>query len=117
MTNLKDNPLKILIGRELSSVEFVRDYIQLRFDGPLLTIVTDPVLEILSNEFSRTSPGFCDGLCNLIGFQVIDTVLDDKEINLHFVDNQKIRISLNQDDRKTEESAIFDAENGKWWSW
>ncbi len=32
-----------LKGRVLSSVEFVQDYVQLRFDGPCLTAYTHPI--------------------------------------------------------------------------
>jgi len=29
--------IQFLIGKQLSAVEFVRDHVQLRFDGPALT--------------------------------------------------------------------------------
>lgn len=36
-----EQPLSLLIGRQLSSVEIVQDYLQLRFDGLCLTEVDD----------------------------------------------------------------------------
>jgi len=33
--------LQVLIGEQLSSVEFVLDYVQLRFNGPCFTVYTN----------------------------------------------------------------------------
>jgi hypothetical protein len=117
MPKLRDDSLKILVGRELSSVEFVRDYIQLRFDGPCLTLVTNPVLEILNDEYTRTTPGFCDALCNFIGYRVEEAILNEEIAILRIENDRKIKISLKSSDRKAEEAIIFDSGNGKWWSW
>ncbi|TDU01646.1 hypothetical protein EDD99_0004 [Streptomyces sp. 846.5] len=35
-------PLQILIGREISAVCFVRDYVELHFDGPVLRALANP---------------------------------------------------------------------------
>ncbi|KOU33547.1 hypothetical protein [Streptomyces sp. WM6378] len=40
-----NDPLRLLVGREVSAVCFVRDYVELHFDGP--------VLRALSNPFGR----------------------------------------------------------------
>jgi len=117
MQKYSDDPFQMLIGTELSSVEFVRDYIQLRFDGPRLTILTNPVLEILNDEYTRTRFGFCDVLCRFIGDQVEETSLNEEQVVQRFKTNQKIKISLKTSDRKTEEAVLFDADDGKWWSW
>ncbi|MBD0740867.1 hypothetical protein BG418_05160 [Streptomyces sp. CBMA152] len=35
-------PLRLLLGREVSDVCFVRDYVELHFDGPVLRALSDP---------------------------------------------------------------------------
>lgn len=118
MRNLTDNPLDMLTGRELSSVEFVRDYIQLRFDGPSLTVLTDPVLETADEEYTRTHFGFCDMLCNFIGDPVQETSLNSEQLVLRFGANRKLKISLKPGDRIAKEAVIFYGINGeKWWVW
>lgn len=42
-----------LVGREMSSVEFVRDYLQLRFDGPTINVYT-PVTVVAGEECATT---------------------------------------------------------------
>jgi hypothetical protein len=46
-----DDALKQLIGEQLSSIEFVQDYLQLRFDGPCLTVY-GRVHHVCSNQSS-----------------------------------------------------------------
>lgn len=36
------NPLQMLVGLEISAVCFVRDYVELHFDGPILRALSDP---------------------------------------------------------------------------
>lgn len=35
MANDSDDPLQLLMGLEFSAVSFVRDYVELHFDGPV----------------------------------------------------------------------------------
>ena len=37
-----DEPLRLLVGQEVSAVCFVRDYVELHFDGPILRALSDP---------------------------------------------------------------------------
>lgn len=47
-------------GRELGAVTFVRDYVQLAFDGPMITAVTVPFLLMGENRFNWETPGYRD---------------------------------------------------------
>ena len=64
-------------GEELEAVEFVEDYLQLRFEGPLLTFYEWP--SVLLEEFSISfgEPGYRDALCALIGEEVEQALLED----------------------------------------
>jgi hypothetical protein len=116
--NDPNQPFNILIGEELSSIEFVRDYIQFRFDGPCLTAITDPYIIIGHKQYSRTDTGFCDILLGFIGLQVEETSLRESEIiNIHFSGGRSINISLrtvNLQGRSAEAVNFSDGHGGMW---
>jgi hypothetical protein len=118
--NDPNQPFNILIGEELSSIEFVRDYIQFRFDGPCLTAITDPYIIIEHKQYSRTDTGFCDILLGFIGLQVAETSLRESEIiNIHFSGGRSINISLLTEDLqgRSAEAVNFTDGHGGMWIW
>jgi hypothetical protein len=50
-------PIEILRGARLTSVEFVHDYVQLRFDGPYLTINAPFEMEVAAHGTRKEPPG------------------------------------------------------------
>ena len=89
------DPLSQLVGRELSAVVFVRDYLQLQFDGPLLTITSSVVARIADSVFRMEEPGFKDALVGQIGHTVAGTrVCVDEAISITFSGDREILISL-----------------------
>lgn len=62
-----------LVGRELAIVAFVRDYVQLNFDGPLLTCDVWPTVRVGAAQLSVADAGYRDALCSLIGETVVST--------------------------------------------
>jgi hypothetical protein len=105
-----------LRGRELSSVEFVRDYVQLRFEGPYLTVHNLPSV-VTSPENTLTPDERCyrDSLCERIGVKVKDiTVADHAEVTIHFEDGTTFKLSL-QKDRGGPEALEFINEGGDIW--
>lgn len=62
-----------LLGHELSSVEFVRDYVQLRFDGgSCLNAYAIPTVAMDRVTIRPTDMGHKDALVSLIGKPVTD---------------------------------------------
>ncbi|MFE3193695.1 hypothetical protein ACFXHA_32165 [Nocardia sp. NPDC059240] len=55
-----------MIGLELASVVFVRNYVQLDFDGPRLTCFVWPTVEIGGAARSLGDSGYRDALCAFI---------------------------------------------------
>jgi hypothetical protein len=107
-----------LRGRELSSVEFVRDYIQLRFDGPTLTAYTAPVLVVDANRIAFGEPGFRDSMCAQIGTQETDaSVEEDHAIKLVFHNGVKVEISLRPADYRGPEAAMLSNSPNDTWVW
>ena len=78
------NPVTELIGRELTSVEFVRDYFQLRFDGPQLNVTTAATVETPDRTLRFPEPLFCSGMVSLIDQQVTSVQQDDTTLKIVF---------------------------------
>jgi hypothetical protein len=56
-----------LAGCELSAVCFVRSYVELHFDGPVLRLLAPPVISTQEQSFEFPVEGSRDVLCALIG--------------------------------------------------
>ena len=109
--------LSLLEGHELSAVTFVRDYIQLHFDGPFLNVYVWPVIKSQSNELRRSQSGFLDALCAQIGQAVVSTALNElKHLELHFENETTISISLRPQDSVKGEAVMFQDGTGKIWN-
>lgn len=103
------NPLKILEGSRLSSVEFVQDYVQLRFDGPTLTAITRPRVRLPNQCLDWGKQGYRDALCERIGKLVRHALtIPEQEIQIEFEDGALISVSLKREDFRAAEAAIFD---------
>jgi hypothetical protein len=108
---------KALRGRQLSSVEFVQDYLQLRFDGPCLTLLTWPRVIDDRKVFGFNDPGYRDALCALIG-QLIAQVSfsqDHSKLIIAFENESGLEISLHENDPSILEAVKFDNTDGEWW--
>jgi len=111
-----DDALHDLRGRTLSSVEFVHDYVQLRFDGPTLTAYTQPYLTLGAKAIFWGDPAYRNSLCALIGVQVEDTnVTAGKELTVHFQDGTVLKISLKDKDYHGPEALEFVSGPGPSW--
>ena len=105
---MKPIPIERIIGKQLSSVEFVQDYVQLRFDGPTLTVFTWPVLRIATMSVHSRDVGYKDDLCERIGHKVSSASFHEANaINITFDDGAEISISLKSQDRERPEAGYF----------
>lgn len=100
------SPLQTLVGKKLSSLTFVMDYVQLRFDGPCLTVYTSPKVSFGGKVFAWGEPGYRDILCERNGAIVSQAKVVEKEaIRIIFSDGGVISISLKPEDRAGPEAA------------
>lgn len=107
-----------LIGRVLSAVVFVQDYLQLQFDGSTLTLTTWPVVETEQGEFKYGEPRYRDVLCGCIAKNVdVADVIPGDRLVIGLSDRVQLAISLRSDDRVDPEAARLDQEDGHWWVW
>ena len=108
--------LQAIVSRQLSSVEFVQDYVQLRFEGPTVTAVTQPVIEVGGKLLGWTDPGFRDELCARIARKVISArVLPEDSVRIAFDDGAVVKVSLRKDDYRAAEAIKFDVTPATWW--
>jgi hypothetical protein len=111
-------PLSAIVGSQLSSVEFVQDYLQLRFDGPCLTAVTHPRVRVGTTWFKWGNPWYRNQICDRISRIVRKaSVIEDQEICIDFDDESCISISLRPEDYRAAEAAMFDDGQNGWWVW
>lgn len=114
----ENDPLKMLVGCELSSLEFVRDYLQFRFDGPMITAYTLPRVKFEEETYEPGVLGYYDTLCSCISSTIRSaSIIEDKEISLEFDSGIKLTIPLKPEDSQGTEAAIFRKNSDEWWVW
>jgi hypothetical protein len=115
---LTDPGLEGLVGEFMSSVEFVMDYVQLRFNGSALTAFTGLLVHDAGRIFGETDAGYRDAICALIGVVVSAVEIHEGDfLQIAFGENRKITVSLRADDAVGPESAYFTSVSGRWWYW
>ncbi|MFD3437022.1 hypothetical protein ACFWU3_05895 [Streptomyces sp. NPDC058685] len=77
--------LQLLAGLEVSAVSFVRDYVELHFDGPVLRALSNPLGMYGGREWHFPEPGSLDLMRCYIG-KTVDAYEEDPEriLTLHF---------------------------------
>ena len=112
-----DSHLKMIEGEQLSAVTFVRDYVQLQFDGPTITAVTRPIVASRDGRFDFGVLGYRDHLCDLIGRTVIQAdVQGGERLTIDFGEHGSIVISLEPSAYRAAEAAILTDDKHKTWA-
>jgi hypothetical protein len=106
-------------GMQLSAVTFVQDYIQLHFDGPTITAITLPEVVTGGSRLNPSLPGYRDALCAQIAKVVARAfVRPGDRLQIEFVDQCLVSVSLRREDYKAAEAVIFrDDSSQQWASW
>ena len=97
-------------GAELKAVEFVDDYLQLRFGEPLLRLYDWP--HVLLPDFSVAfgEPEYRNALCAEIGETVSTAMLEeDDALTLEFENGIVFGLSLREEDVDGPESGSYSA--------
>ena len=97
-----------VLGQELVAVEFVQDYLQLRFNGPLLTLYAWP--HVLLSEFSVAygEPEYRNALCAQIGQSVADASLEEGDrLTIELESGTVLAVSLREEDIDGPESGSY----------
>lgn len=113
-TKSLNTALSEMKGLTLGSVEFVMDYLQLRFEGWLFNAYTQPVIITETARLSWGEPGYRDRLCEQIGMVVTDCWSNDTEIAFKFESGIVISVSLKEEDYVGVEAYELNGESGIW---
>jgi hypothetical protein len=100
-------------GQELSAVEFVSDYLRLRFDGPMLTMYAWPHVLLADFSIAFGEPEYRNALCAQIGEMVAKAKLEEMEaLTIEFESGTVIALSLREEDLDGPEAGSYSAGGG-----
>ena len=97
-----------LEGQELSAVEFVADYLRLRFEGPMLTLYAWPHVLLADFSVAFGEPEYRNALCAQIGETVATAKLEELDsLTVEFESGTVLALSLREEDLDGPESGSF----------
>ena len=99
-----------LEGQELTAIEFVADYLRLRFDGPLLTLYAWPHVLLADFSIAFGEPEYRNALCAQIGEMVAKAAVEEFEsLTVEFESGTVIALSLREEDLDGPEAGSYSA--------
>ena len=106
-----------ILGEQLSSVEFVQDYLQLHFDGSTLTCYSWPKILVDFNSYEIFDNGYRDAICKIIGCKIDKIYLNEKKsLSILFDKEYQIILNLFRDESNQDlpEFAYFTDTENNW---
>jgi len=100
-------------GRELTAVEFVSDYLRLRFGeaGPQLTLYAWPHVLLADFSIAFGEPEYRNALCAQIGEMVAKASLEELEaLTVELESGTVIALSLREEDLDGPEAGSYSAD-------
>ena len=87
-----------IIGEELKAVEFVEDFLQLRFDAPLFTLYSWPHVLLTDFSVAYGEPEYRNALCAQIGEKVVQASLEEGDaLTIEFENGTVFGLSLREE--------------------
>jgi len=97
-----------VIGEELKAVEFVEDFLQLRFDAPLFTLYSWPHVLLTDFSVAYGEPEYRNALCAQIGEKVVQASLEEGDaLTIEFENGTVFGLSLREEDLDGPESGSY----------
>lgn len=105
-----------IIGEQLSSIEFIHDYLQFHFQDKTFTCYIWPKIIYSGLEITNGDIDYKNKLCTFIGKSVLDVYIVEKiELSFIFTDGNKITISLDPNNPAiVSEIAILSDQENNW---
>ena len=95
-------------GQELTAVEFVTDYLRLRFDGPMLTLYAWPHILLAEFSIAYGEPEYRNALCAQIGEMVAKASLEEMDaLTVEFESGTVIALSLREEELSGPEAGSY----------
>jgi len=100
--------LASLIGKQMTAVSFVLDYINFQFEDAFLTALSLPYVQANQGKLSYGAAGYRDMLCERISHKVTAaSEIEEQEIRITFDDGSVIAIPLGLEEYRGVEAAIL----------
>jgi hypothetical protein len=97
-------------GEELKAVEFVENYLQLRFGDPLLKLHDWPYVLLTDFSVAYGEPEYRNALCAQIGEMVAKATLDEMEsLTVELESGTVIALSLHEEELDGPEAGSYSA--------
>jgi hypothetical protein len=95
-------------GEEMKSVEFVEDFLQLRFGEPLLRLYDWPHVLLTDSSVAFGEPEYRNALCAEIGETVEKAMLEEGDaLTVEFANGIVFALSLREEDVDSPESGSY----------
>jgi hypothetical protein len=109
MTEQYNEELRVLIGRQLTAVTFIMDYVKFQFEDAFLSSLYPPVLSLADgSEIEFGMDGFCNRVRERIQQTVAATEDNGREIIIKLEDGSVIRVPLWYEEARGSEAAILE---------
>lgn len=105
--------LEDVVDLEVGAVCFVRDYVELNFDGPILRCYAGPFVASTEGEATFPESNSRDLLCGLIGHQVKSVSVGSDQIAVDFYGDSSLRIPVSSSGAGPEVAAFVPFVNGR----
>lgn len=104
-----NDALQVLAGERLSAVTFLKDYVQLDFDGHVISAYA--VVDVRDEDGTITTDdvGFRDALCGRIGWSVAGAEVQPERVVVRFEDGGEVGVSLKRQDRSGSDALSFES--------
>jgi hypothetical protein len=100
--------ISLLDDKELSAVTFVRDYVQLGFDGPVVTAITLPRVDVHGIATGPSESGYRDQLCGQISKRVRRAwARSSDRLAIEFVDGSILYVPLEDEYYEGPEAVVL----------
>ncbi len=100
-----------VIGEELKAVEFVEDFLQLRFDAPLFVLHEWPHVLLADFSVAYGEPEYRNALCAQIGEKVVQASLEEGDaLTIEFENGTVFGLSLREEDLDAPEAGSYSAD-------
>lgn len=97
-----------IIGEELKAVEFVEDFLQLRFAAPLFTLYAWPHVLLPDFSVAYGEPEYRNALCAQIGEKIVQASLEEGDaMTIEFENGTVFGLSLREEDVDGPESGSY----------
>jgi hypothetical protein len=107
-----ENPFRVLANEQLGSVIFVQNYLQLDFDGYIITCYKWPIISTLNGIFDIANREYRNELCSLITKEVSDIIfIDNERLDIKFQSGEQIKFNLKE---AKDEVIYFTTPEGEW---